>query len=131
MLGYAGLMSDIRVEHVDVVVHHWQAWIPILYALAMALLCLLALIFWIPATRRLLFWLALLAFAVGSYGFWLHNTGNLLPPLSQIFSAWFHRFHHPDDAPPTLAPLAFCGLGLLTMLATARRLQPAIPTARA
>jgi hypothetical protein len=127
LLGFGGLMCDIRVEHIDKVHENSLAWIPIVYAGLMAALCLVALIFWTPATRRILFWTALVAFAVGVYGFWLHNKGHLYEPLSQVFVAWFQRFHHPDDSPPTLAPMAFCGLGLLTMLATARRSQAAAP----
>jgi hypothetical protein len=122
--GYLGLLTDIRLEHVDVVRKHWIPWIPILYSGLMALLSILALVRWTPGARRIVFWLSLLAFVVGGVGFWYHNDGKIVDAARSAARAWYDpKLKHPDDMPPPLAPLSFAGLGLLGLLATARRCQ--------
>ena len=124
---YLGLLTDIRLEHVDVVRRHWIPWIPIIYSGAMSLLCLVALMAWRPWTRRIVFWISLAGFIVGGLGFWYHNARNLITPLQHAAQAWYDpKLRHPKDDPPPLAPLAFAGVGLLGMLATAKRSQPPV-----
>ena len=121
---YLGVLTDVRLEHVDRVRHQWIPWIPIIYAGVMAVLCLIAVVAWKPMTRRLVFWLSLLAFVVGGLGYWYHNDGNVVGPMTQAAGAWYDpAVKHPEDAPPALAPLSFAGLGLLGLLASAKRSQ--------
>ena len=124
--GYLTLMADIRVEHADRFHKFWQAWIPIYYSSAMILACLIGTLGWSAArgnVRRVVFWLFVLGFAVGGYGMYMHNGADIGKLLKTLVDAWITRIHH-DDVPPQLAPAAFCGLGLIGMLACSRRLQP-------
>jgi len=121
--GYLTLLADIRVEHADRFARFWQAWIPIYYAGAMALACLLGALAWTPAMRRLLFWLFSVGFAVAGYGLYLHNHGDFLKLSHTLLDAWIAKIKH-QDVPPELAPAAFAGLALIGMLTCARRTQP-------
>ncbi len=121
---FLGLTFDLRYEHVDKVRHFWEAWIPIAYSGAMVLACLAGLLLWERHGREALFYAFALGLIVGGLGFWLHNRGHLWRDLDFVLEAWT-RFEHHKDTPPTLAPLSFCGLGLLGMLACAARFQPA------
>ena len=123
-LAYVGLAVDIRLEHVDIVRERWQGWIPIAYALSMAVAGLVGVTRWRATIRRALFWLYALAFGVGGYGFWLHNDGKVAGAMTQALRAWSSTTMKHTDAPPSFAPLAFCGLGMLGLLAMAKRFQP-------
>jgi hypothetical protein len=127
---FLGLTGDLRYEHVDKVRHYWTAWIPIVYSGAMVVVCLLCLLLWDRRGREALFYAFALSLVVGLLGFWLHNQGHLLRDLASVLEAWT-RFEHHANTPPTLAPLSFCGLGVLGMLACAARFQaqsvPALP----
>ena len=121
--GFAMLVVDLRAEHVDVVRHNWQAWIPIVYSGVMVLLGAAALAGWERGGRQVLQIAFAAAFIVGGLGFWFHNHGHLVSAVITVLSAWTQPLHH-QDVPPPLAPLSFAGLGLLGMLACARRFQP-------
>lgn len=114
---------EIRYEHVDVVRHHWVAWIPIAYSPAMFVLCLLCPLFWRQGGRLILLWTFSLGIIVGGLGFWFHNQGHWGQHFGTMVAAWNTGEHH-HGHPPTLAPLSFCGLGLLGILATAGAFQP-------
>ena len=123
--GYLTLMADIRVEHADRFRRFWQAWIPIYYSGAMVLACVIGALGWSAArgnVRRVVFWLFAVGFAVGGYGLYLHNKGDVAKLLQTLMDAWITKIKH-EDVPPQLAPAAFCGLGLMGMLACARRWQ--------
>jgi hypothetical protein len=121
---FLGLIGDLRYEHVDKVRHYWTAWIPIVYSAVMVVVCLVCLLLWDRRGRQTLFYAFALSVVVGLLGFWLHNQDHLLDNLATVLDAWTGLEHH-ANTPPTLAPLAFCGLGVLGMLACAARFQPA------
>ena len=127
---FAGLMLDLRYEHVDKVHKYWEAWIPIVYSGVVALLGALCLRGWERGGRQTLRVAFALAFVVGIAGFWLHNHGHLVSAVGQVLSAWTQPLHY-SKAPPQLAPLAFVGLGLLGILAcTDSQAASSVPTAR-
>jgi hypothetical protein len=118
---FAGLMVDIRVEHVDVVRERSIAWLPIIYAGFMTVACLVAFIFWNKTARRIMPMLFLLAFVVGGMGFYLHNHGDLQSVVRSSIDAWSDPAMHHTNAPPQVAPLAFAGLGAIGILASLKR----------
>jgi hypothetical protein len=67
--------------------------------------------------RGLFFFVSLCSVVVGGLGVWFHNGEHLAGNLTKIYQAWYADVHHPDAAPPYLAPLLFCFLGVLGMLA--------------
>lgn len=119
---FLALTADLRYEHVDKVRHHWTAWIPIVYSGAMVVVCVVCLFLWERRGRQALFFAFAFGLVVGLLGFWLHNQGHMGRDLLTLLQAWT-RFEHHQDLPPTLAPLSFCGLGALGMLACAARFQ--------
>jgi len=118
---FAGLMVDIRVEHVDVVREHSVAWMPILYSGFMTIACSVAFVVWNTTTRRIMTLLFLLALGIGSLGFYLHNHGDLKKVIKTSASAWTDPKMEHSDEPPQFAPLAFAGLGTLGILASLKR----------
>jgi hypothetical protein len=118
---FAGLMSDIRVEHVDVVHERSIAWLPIIYSGFMTLACFVAFIFWNRIARLIMIPLFLIALVVGGMGFYFHNHGNITDVIKTSISAWTDpNLDHPDG-PPQVAPLSFAGLGVLGVLASLKR----------
>jgi hypothetical protein len=118
---FGGLMTDIRVEHVEVVHHHTIAWLPIIYAGFMAPACVVAFVFWNKNARRTMLPLFLVAFVVGGLGFYFHNHGNLQDVIKNSIDAWTDPEMDLPDGPPQTAPLAFAGLGLIGVLTTLKR----------
>ena len=118
---FAGLMSDLRVEHVDAVHDHTIAWVPIIYSGVMTLACLTAAVIWNDLSRRIMIALFLAALAVGGTGFYLHNHGKLTRVFKRSLNAWTDPDMKHSDAPPQTAPLAFAGLGVLGILASLKR----------
>ena len=118
---FAGLTSDLRVEHVDVVREHAVGWVPIVYSGVMALACLVAAIVWNDVARRVMIVLFLAALIIGGAGFYLHNHGKFARVWKRSVNAWVDpEMKHPD-APPQTAPLAFAGLGVIGVLASLKR----------
>ena len=118
---FAGLMMDIRVEHVDVVRERSIAWLPIIYAGAMAIICAGAFVFWNKIARLILLPLFMLAFIVGGMGFYFHNEGSLKAVVKNSIYAWTDPNMNHSDSPPAVAPLAFAGLGMIGILASLKR----------
>jgi hypothetical protein len=114
--GFAGLMIDIRVEHVDAVRENTVAWLPIVFSGFMAMSCLVGFIFWGKLTRRLLLPLFLASLIVGGMGFYFHTHGNIKKVIKTSVYAWTDPNMEHSDAPPQLAPLAFAGLGVIGLL---------------
>jgi len=85
---------------------------------------LVALLRWDGKRRRVLAMLFGAGIAVGLLGFWFHTDGHLVNGLRNILLAW--RIPLGQDGgirmgsqPPAVAPLAFCGLGILGLLVCA------------
>lgn len=124
MLGFGGLLVDIRGEHVEVVREDWKAWIPLVYGGVMMLLCGITLVAWGGVSRRILFWAFVPALLVGGMGFYFHNERHLAENLSDSIKAWYDPEQKLPVGPPHFAPLAFAGIGVLGLLATAKQFQP-------
>lgn len=148
---FAVLLLEIRFEHQEVLSEHTIAWTPIVYSGVMAILSLAALFFWEGSGRKILFWAFAAALIVGTVGFWQHNEEHFGRRIAGVFTVWGNSAseHHSDEAdnkehsaneneehhnnehkekmenllPPVFAPLTFAGLGILGMLACARRFQ--------
>jgi hypothetical protein len=118
---FVGLMTDIRIEHVDAVHEHSVAWVPIIYCAFMTVASLIACVYWTALTRRVMIALFLLAFVVGGMGFYLHNHGKLKKVIANSMNAWIDPNMNHSDAPPQLAPLAFAGLGMIGILASLKQ----------
>jgi hypothetical protein len=119
--GFAGLMMDIRVEHVDAVRERSIAWLPIIYSGVMAIACGAGFVFWSKTARLILMPLFLLAFIIGGMGFYFHNEGNLKEVLKNSVNAWTDPTMDHPDGPPQVAPLSFAGLGMIGILASLKR----------
>ena len=118
---FAGLLVDIRVEHVDAVREHSIAWLPIVYSGFMAIACHMAFMFWNKSTRLTIRLLFLMAFVIGGMGFYLHNQGNLKVVFEMSLNAWIDPKLHHSQGPPQAASLAFAGLGAIGILASLQR----------
>jgi hypothetical protein len=121
LLGAAFLLVEIRFEHREVLGETWRGWIPLSYAALLLAAGVPAWIAWTKGGRKVLAALFALAIAVGLLGAWFHSDGRPDKSLARVVRVWAvapgkdGRMKH-EDAPPALAPMAFCGLGLLGLL---------------
>ena len=120
--GCALLLCELRFEHREVLGETWRSWIPLIYAGATLLVGALSLLRWNRGGRRALGLLFALGVLVGLAGLWFHTEGHPLREIQAVFGIW--RVPIGQDGgikqasrPPALAPLAFCGLGTLGVLA--------------
>jgi len=147
MGAFALLLIEVRSLHHAVLREHAIAWAPIAYSGLMLVAIAIAVPLWDRGGRRALFWAFAPALVIGPVGCWFHNDGRPLHGLGRELAAWARPIGPPageesqesgaqpahEDAPedeggpPALAPLAIAGLGLLGMLACARRFQPPEP----
>jgi hypothetical protein len=118
---FAGLMIDIRVEHVDIVRERSIGWLPIIYSGFMMIACLIAFFVWNKTARLAMLPLFLLALVVGSMGFYFHNHGDFKKVATTSTRAWTDPKMKHSHAPPPLAPLAFAGLGVIGIFASLKR----------
>jgi hypothetical protein len=115
------LLFELRFEHREVLGETWRSWVPLVYAGATLLAGVPALLRWERGGRTFLGLLFSAGIAVGLAGFWFHTGGHPLRELHRIIGIW--RVPIGQDggikqgSPPALAPLAFCGLGTLGVLA--------------
>ena len=117
------VLIQVRFDHRSVVGEDAIAWIPIIYSILIIVASVVGLLLWNRGGRQVLFVGFLIAILVGLTGFWFHTKGRLVRSVQHEFSAWVRKI--PDeDKPPTLAPLAFAGFGILGALACAKRFQP-------
>ena len=123
--GYVITVLEVRYVHDDILKEHRIAWTPIIYSLTMALLGAVALAFWERGGRRFLFWGFALGMVIGPVGFWLHTGGQPFQGVLSLLSVWGRSVGAAESlgGPPALAPLSLSGLGMLGMLACARRFQ--------
>ena len=118
---FAGLMIDIRGEHVDAVREHSIAWLPIIYSGVMAIGCGASFAIWNSTIRRVMIPLFAVALFIGGLGFYLHNHGDLIQVIKTSVSAWTDPKASHSDEPPQFAPLAFAGLGVIGIVASLKR----------
>jgi hypothetical protein len=132
LLGAAFLLFEIRFEHREVLGETWRSWIPLGYVGVLLAVGIPAWIRWSNGGRRLLGALFAVAMAVGLLGAWFHSDGRPIGTLVRVATAWAlspgkDGGMKPGSAPPLLAPLAFCGIGLLGVLACASDERRAAP----
>jgi hypothetical protein len=124
--GAAFLLAEVRFEHREVLAETWRSWIPLTCAALILAAGIPAWIRWEGRGRKLLAVLFALSVAVGLLGAWFHSGGRPDRGVARVLSAWAlpagrDGGQKPGSAPPVLAPLAFCGLGMLGLLACAGR----------
>ena len=124
VLGAAFLLCEIRFEHREVLGDTWRSWIPLGYAALLLAAGIPAWFAWSRGGRKVLGALFAIAIAVGLLGAWFHSDGRPGGTLVRVARAWAlppgkDGGIKAGSAPPLLAPLAFCGLGLLGLLACA------------
>jgi hypothetical protein len=122
LTGAAFLLVEVRFEHREVLGEIWVAWLPLAAAALLLVVGAFALPFWRRGGRRVLAALFGLAFVVGTVGLWFHSGGHPFAHVAKVLSAWALRPGQNGgapvgSAPPALAPAAFCGLGLLGLIA--------------
>jgi hypothetical protein len=120
--GAAVLLAEVRFEHREVLGETWHAWIPLACATLLVLVGSAALARFRKGGRAVLTALFGVTAAVGALGLWFHSGGHPLRRVIQVLSAWALLPGQDGgikigSQPPALAPVAFCGLGLLGLLA--------------
>lgn len=132
--GFALVLGDIRIEHNQVLIEMWQAWIPVVFSLAMLVLIPLGIFRWRNAGRKLLLVCFLVSTVVGGAGAILHMKEKPAEAIQHVLSIWAQQPgvspqvsvtgnstsgtpKRREHWPPLLAPLAFAGLGLIGMAA--------------
>jgi hypothetical protein len=133
--GLASLMLDIRWEHRVELAHQWETWIPLVYVGLMLIAGVVGLYRWNNGGRRALQVGFSLCLIVGVLGVWFHSKGDPVGNFRRVLTAWTLPAGNNGgvkvgSTPPELAPLAFVGLGLLALLACAKRFQCDSPTSR-
>jgi hypothetical protein len=122
MGGFVLLLTQIRYDHRMILQKQAIAWTPIVFSILMIVSCVLGLCLWNRGGRSALSIGFLIAIAVGLLGLWYHSDGHPIRETTHDLSAWVRKI--PDeDRPPTLAPLAFVGFGLLGWCACAKRFR--------
>lgn len=126
VLGAAFLLVEVRFEHREVLGETWVAWLPLACAALLLVVGAIALPFWQRGGRKVLMVLFGIAFVIGTVGIWFHSGGHPFAHVAKVLSAW--RLHPGQSGgtkvgsePPALAPAAFCGLGLLGLIACLTR----------
>jgi hypothetical protein len=123
--GATVLLAEVRFEHREVLGETWRAWIPLACATLLLAVGSAALARFRQGGRAVLSALFGLTSAVGVLGLWFHSGGHPLRRMIQVLSAWALLPGQDGGVkigsqPPALAPAAFCGLGLLGLLACRR-----------
>ena len=125
LLGGAGLLlAEVRFEHREVLAETWRAFIPLAFLGLLLVAGTISWLAWQRGGRKVLAALFALAIAVGLTGAWFHAGGRPLRAMARVGRAWAlpageNGGEKPGAAPPVLAPLALCGLGLLGLIACA------------
>jgi hypothetical protein len=122
LLGAALLLVEVRFEHREVLAERWESWIPLGCAALLLVGGGIALPLWRRGGRGVLAALFGLAFVVGTIGIWFHSDGHPFAHVAKVLSVWALRPGQnggvpTGSQPPALAPAAFCGIGLLGLIA--------------
>ncbi len=120
--GASMLLVELRFEHREVLGETWRAWLPLVYAALLIVGGGAALLRFRRGGRRVLGVLFGLAVVIGALGLWFHSDGHPLRALGQLGGAWWIPLGKDGGVkigsqPPTLAPAAFLGIGLIGLLA--------------
>jgi hypothetical protein len=126
--GLLMLLIDIRWEHRVELGRQWETWIPLIYIGVMLIIGVLSLSKWEGWGPRLLQAGFALGIIVGLLGVWFHGGRDPIGNVLRVFKAWAIPLGtnggvKVSSEPPVIAPLAFVGLGLLGLLACARRFR--------
>jgi hypothetical protein len=120
--GVATLLLELRFEHREALGETWHAWIPLAYTAVTLVVGAVTLVRWDPPWRRTLLVLFGAGVTVGLTGLMFHTDGHPLRAVGDMLAIWRVPPGHNGgikvgSRPPALAPLAFCGLGALGLLA--------------
>lgn len=124
ILGAAFLLCEIRFEHREVLRGTVRSWIPLGYCALLLAAGIPAWLAWHRGGRKVLAALFSAGLLVGLLGAWFHSDGRPGKTLLRVAKAWVlppgeDGGVKAGSAPPLLAPLAFCGLGMLGLLSCA------------
>jgi hypothetical protein len=132
--GAALLLGEVRFEHREVLGETWAAWIPLAYAALLVVIGGAAVLRFDHGGRGVLRVLFAAALVVGSLGIWFHSAGHPFRVVEQVAAAFAlepgkNGGIKIGSEPPPLAPAAFCGLGLVGLIACGRgrRLRRPVP----
>jgi len=131
--GGALLLAEVRFEHREVLGETWVAWLPLAYAALLLVGGGVALVRFRRGGRRVLRILFAAGVVVGTLGIWFHSSGHPVRPVVEVISA-FALDPGKDGGikigsqPPPLAPAAFCGLGIIGLIACRRRQEGDSPS---
>ena len=133
--GLLALMIDIRWEHRVELARQFATWIPLNYGVLMLIAGGVGLYKWNSWGRRVLQVGFSLALIVGVLGVWFHGGNDHVGSVLRVLTAWklplgANGGVKIGSTPPELAPLAFVGLGLIGLLACAKRFQCDPPSAK-
>jgi hypothetical protein len=122
LLGAGMLLVEVRFEHREVLGETWVAWLPLACAALLLVGGGVALAFWRRGGRKVLAVLFGIALVIGTIGIWFHSDGHPFAHVGKVLAAWALRPGQTGGVPvgsqpPALAPAAFCGLGLLGLIA--------------
>ena len=120
------LFVEIRFEHREVLGETWVAWLPLAYAALLLTVGAVALWRFDRGGRRLLRALFAASVALGCLGVWFHSGGHPLRSALRVVSAFTLEPGKDGgikmgSAPPPFAPAAFCGLGIIGLIACPAR----------
>ena len=123
--GSALLLAEVRFEHREVLGETWRAWVPLGCGALLMVGGGAALLRWRRGGRAVLAGLFGATLLVGVLGVWFHSGGHPIVHLREVVSAWLLQPGQNGgirigSRPPLLAPGAFCGLGLIGLIACAR-----------
>jgi hypothetical protein len=126
--GLVILLIDIRWEHRVELGRQWETWIPIVYIGLMLVAGAVGLYRWAGWGPKVLQVGFALAIVVGLLGVWFHGGKAPFDNLMMILTAWkippgTNGGVRVSSEPPMIAPLSFVGVGLLGLLACAKRFR--------
>jgi len=116
--GFAFLLADTIIEHIDIFNEEIMAFIPPVFSLIGAVIGLIAFYKWKPGIIRIMHIYLFISFIVAAAGFYYHieeeeNDENLTTEK---------RIHEEKEKDkPLLAPLAFGGMAVIGLLGTYRK----------
>ncbi len=116
--GFAFLLADTIIEHLDILNEEITAYIPPVFSLIGAIIGFMTVYKWKPGIIRIMHIFLFISFIVAAAGFYYHieeeeNDENLTTE---------ERIHEENEKDkPLLAPLAFGGIAVVGLLGTYRK----------